>query len=62
LIDFAQVFIYGLNPINKNYLTKGDCILTLTAKKRVSSGFTWDDYGGKIIKEYERILEKDDKD
>ncbi len=27
-----------------------------SAKKRVSSGFTWDDYGEKIIKEYERIL------
>ena len=27
-----------------------------SAKKRVSSGFTWDDYGDRIIKEYKRIL------
>jgi glycosyltransferase involved in cell wall biosynthesis len=26
------------------------------AKKRISSGFTWDDYGKKIVSEYERIL------
>ncbi len=28
-----------------------------TAKKRVSYGFTWDDYGEKIIKAYKRMLE-----
>jgi glycosyltransferase involved in cell wall biosynthesis len=27
-----------------------------SAKARASSGFTWDDYGEKIIKEYEKIL------
>lgn len=27
-----------------------------SAKERVSSGFTWDDYGKKIVSEYERIL------
>jgi len=27
-----------------------------SAKERVSSGFTWDDYGDKMISEYERIL------
>ena len=27
-----------------------------SAKERVSAGFTWDDYGEKIIKEYKRIL------
>ena len=29
-----------------------------SAKKRVSSGFTWDDYGKKIISAYENILAK----
>lgn len=28
-----------------------------SAEERVTSGFTWDDYGKKIIQEYERILE-----
>jgi glycosyltransferase involved in cell wall biosynthesis len=33
-----------------------------SAKERVSSGFTWDDYGRKIVSEYERILnEKNNK-
>jgi glycosyltransferase involved in cell wall biosynthesis len=30
-------------------------IMGQSAKERVSAGFTWDDYGEKIIKEYERI-------
>ncbi len=29
-----------------------------SAKERVSRGFTWDDYGDKMIAEYERILEE----
>jgi len=29
-----------------------------SAKERVSSGFTWDDYGDKIIRAYENILNK----
>jgi len=29
-----------------------------SAKERVSKGFTWDDYGDKMIKEYKRILAK----
>lgn len=29
-----------------------------SAKDRVSQGFTWDDYGNKIVREYERILYK----
>lgn len=32
-----------------------------SAKKRVSSGFAWDDYGEKIIGEYERILGESEK-
>jgi glycosyltransferase involved in cell wall biosynthesis len=30
--------------------------MSRNAKKRVSSGFTWDDYGKKIIKTYQKIL------
>jgi len=30
--------------------------MAVSAKEHVSSGFTWDDYGDKMIKEYERIL------
>jgi len=30
--------------------------MSKSAKERVSSGFTWDDYGEKILKEYKRIL------
>ncbi len=30
--------------------------MSLSAKERVASGFTWDDYGTKIINAYERIL------
>jgi len=29
-----------------------------SAKERISSGFTWDDYGDKIFKEYNRILSR----
>ena len=29
-----------------------------SAKERVSNGFTWDDYGNKMIKVYERIIKK----
>ncbi|MDO8557238.1 MAG: glycosyltransferase family 4 protein [Candidatus Jorgensenbacteria bacterium] len=29
-----------------------------SAKARVSSGFTWDDYGNRMVSEYERILAK----
>ncbi|TSC59872.1 MAG: group 1 glycosyl transferase [Parcubacteria group bacterium LiPW_15] len=29
-----------------------------SAKQRVASGFTWDDYGKKIVAEYERVLAK----
>jgi len=29
-----------------------------SAKERVKSGFTWDDYGEKIVNEYEKILQK----
>jgi hypothetical protein len=29
-----------------------------SAKERVSSGFTWDDYGRKMISAYEKILAK----
>lgn len=29
-----------------------------SAKERVSSGFTWDDYGRKIVGEYERVLKE----
>ena len=32
-----------------------------SAKKRVSSGFTWDGYGNKIIKAYEHALAEDKK-
>ncbi|MBI5079278.1 glycosyltransferase family 4 protein [Candidatus Wolfebacteria bacterium] len=31
-------------------------LMSQSAKNRVSSGFTWDDYGGKMIKIYEKIL------
>jgi glycosyltransferase involved in cell wall biosynthesis len=27
-----------------------------SAKEHVASGFTWDDYGGRVVKEYERIV------
>ena len=30
--------------------------MSRSAKERVSSGFTWDDYGNKMIAEYEKIL------
>ncbi|MEK7549210.1 MAG: glycosyltransferase family 4 protein, partial [Patescibacteria group bacterium] len=30
--------------------------MSASAKEHVSSGFTWDDYGNKMIAEYERIL------
>jgi len=32
-----------------------------SAKQRVSTGFTWDDYGDKMIKEYRRILKRNQK-
>lgn len=32
-----------------------------SAKERVSSGFTWDDYGDKMIAEYERVLKEKGK-
>lgn len=31
------------------------------AKKHVSSGFSWDDYGDKIVKEYSKILKKNNE-
>jgi glycosyltransferase involved in cell wall biosynthesis len=37
------------NPEERNKMSK-------SAKERVSTGFTWDDYGDKIVKEYERIF------
>jgi len=32
--------------------------MSKSAKERVSTGFTWDDYGDRIIKEYKRILKQ----
>jgi glycosyltransferase involved in cell wall biosynthesis len=44
------VYLYE-NPEKREEMSK-------SAKERVSSGFTWGDYGDKIVKEYERILKK----
>ena len=30
-----------------------------SAKERVSGGFTWDDYGEKMVREYERIIKNE---
>jgi len=37
------------NPEEREKMSK-------SARERVSTGFTWDDYGDRIVKEYERIL------
>lgn len=39
------------------YENRGKCReMGISAKEHISQGFTWDDYGNKIIAEYERIL------
>lgn len=32
-----------------------------SARERVKTGFTWDDYGNKIVREYERVLRESEK-
>lgn len=44
------LYLYN-NPEERNEMSK-------SAKERVSSGFTWDDYGDKIVREYERIFKE----
>ncbi len=67
--DGKDGFVIPIRDINKLkeklvYLYKNKDVLEKmgkSAKERVSAGFTWDDYGIKIISEYKRILSRNGK-
>ncbi len=62
--DGVEGFIIPIRDVEKlkeklSYLYENQDIckqMGQSAKERVSSGFTWDDYGDRMVREYERIL------